>query len=224
MTAGASARRTRSAIGAVLVVIAAVNVSRSLWVPGGWHLWWNLGFAAAVVGVGAWAGMRAGELGLARSTWGSGARWGGAAFVAVAAVIVAAGLLPSAGDLMADDRTAVSVGTMLVRTLVLIPLGTVVVEELVFRGVLLGLARRLADAVPAALGVSLVFGLWHLLPVWRAGGDGRLGAMTGTFAATFAAGLAFAWLRERSGSLLAPAAAHLATNSVAFAVAWAVAR
>jgi len=49
-----------------------------------------------------------------------------------------------------------------------------------------------------------------------------LAAAAGTFVATFAAGLAFCWLRIRSGSLLAPAMAHLATNSVALVVAWLV--
>lgn len=44
-----------------------------------------------------------------------------------------------------------------------------------------------------------------------------------TFLATTAAGVGFEWLRRRSGSLAAPALAHLATNSVTFAVAWAAA-
>jgi membrane protease YdiL (CAAX protease family) len=42
-------------------------------------------------------------------------------------------------------------------------------------------------------------------------------------ALTFAAGLAFGWLRLRSQSLLAPMLAHIATNSVAFVVAWVLA-
>lgn len=35
-----------------------------------------------------------------------------------------------------------------------------------------------------------------------------------------AAGLAFIWLRHRSGSLIAPALLHVATNSFPFAMAW----
>ena len=64
---------------------------------------------------------------------------------------------------------------------------------------------------------------YHHRARWPATG-GKAAAVAGTFVATFVAGLGFAWLRERSGSVIAPAAAHLATNSVAFAVAWAVAR
>ena len=44
--------------------------------------------------------------------------------------------------------------------------------------------------------------------------------MLGAVAATFAAGLAFAWLRLRSRSLLAPVLAHAATNGLGLAVAW----
>jgi uncharacterized protein len=40
-------------------------------------------------------------------------------------------------------------------------------------------------------------------------------------ACTFVAGLAFAWLRLRCGSLVAPVLAHVATNGLALAVAWA---
>ena len=36
----------------------------------------------------------------------------------------------------------------------------------------------------------------------------------------FVAGLGFIWLRHRSGHLIAPVFAHIATNSIPFAVAW----
>jgi membrane protease YdiL (CAAX protease family) len=41
-----------------------------------------------------------------------------------------------------------------------------------------------------------------------------------TVVVTTAAGVGLAWLRVRSDSLLAPMLAHLATNSVTFALAW----
>jgi membrane protease YdiL (CAAX protease family) len=46
----------------------------------------------------------------------------------------------------------------------------------------------------------------------------------GAMVSTFLAGLVFAWLRMRSGSVVAPMIAHLSTNGVAFTVAWVVAR
>ncbi len=227
--------RTVVALVVVVALVAVANIARSLWVPGSVHLWFNLAFGAAVVGAGVVIGsLTADELGVGRATWGAGLRLGGIVFAVIAGGLVVAVLVPALHGLLADDRTTVSTGRMLLRVLVLIPIGTVLVEELVFRGVLHGLARRLADPVPAAVGVAVLFGLWHLLPVWRSsggegladggGGGGKAAAVAGTFVATFVAGLGFAWLRERSGSVIAPAAAHLATNSVAFAVAWAVAR
>lgn len=227
--------RTVLALALVVALVAVANIARSLWVPGAWHLWFNLGFGVAVVAVGVGVGtLSADELGVGRATWLAGVRLGTVAFAVIAGGLVLAGLVSALRGLLADDRTTVSTGRMLLRVLVLIPVGTVLVEELVFRGVLHGLARRLAAPVPAAIGVAVLFGLWHLLPVWRSsGGDGladggaaggKAAAVAGTFVATFVAGLGFAWLRERSGSVLAPMAAHLATNSVAFAVAWTVAR
>lgn len=94
---------------------------------------------------------------------------------------------------------------------------------------LLGLLQRLLSAGRALVTCPVVFGLWHLLPVWRGGEAGELaeggsiGAVAGTFVATFVAGLGFGWLR-RSGSLLAPILTHIGTNSLTFAVAWLVAR
>jgi membrane protease YdiL (CAAX protease family) len=55
-----------------------------------------------------------------------------------------------------------------------------------------------------------------------ASGWGRLVVVLGAVAATFLAGLVFAWLRLRSGSLVAAVIAHVATNGLGLAVAWVV--
>lgn len=100
----------------------------------------------------------------------------------------------------------------------------VVVEELIFPGVVLGL---LLELVPLrwAVGLSAVlFGLWHIAGVILStpGAGAAALAALGTLAATSAAGLVFAWLRVRSGSLVAPALAHLAVNAMALVVAWVI--
>ncbi|MFT3852681.1 MAG: CPBP family intramembrane metalloprotease [Ilumatobacteraceae bacterium] len=117
---------------------------------------------------------------------------------------------------------------MLWRTLVAIPFGTVLIEELAFRGAMHSLLRRLVSLPWAFVIGAVLFGLWHVVPAWRSGGGasgsvevGRLAGVLGTFAATTVAGVMLIWLRVRSRSLIAPAMAHLATNSVTFAVAWA---
>lgn len=177
--------------------------------------------AAAIAGL---AGLDRSELGLDSRRARDGLRLGALAFALASVVIVLGGLT----GLVSDDRTDIGAAQMLARTLVVIPLGTVVVEELVFRGVLHGLLRRLWTPAVANLAGAVLFGLWHVFPAWRSGAAGdvevsRAAAVAGTFAATTAAGFVFTWLRVRSGSLLAPALLHLATNSVTFAVVWATA-
>lgn len=44
--------------------------------------------------------------------------------------------------------------------------------------------------------------------------------MAGNVLATAVAGAVFSWLRIRSGSLLAPALAHLGTNDITYVVGW----
>ena len=120
---------------------------------------------------------------------------------------------------------------MLLKACVTIPIGTVLVEELIFRGVLLGLLRRIAPTLVAVVVASLLFGLWHVYPAWRGDAEnealvsaGKLSTVLGTMVATTAIGLGFCWLRVASRSLVAPILAHCATNSVPFVVAWVLSR
>ena len=108
---------------------------------------------------------------------------------------------------------------MLWRALVVIPLATVVMEELAFRGVLLGLLRRIVDDRRALLAAAALFGLWHIPGTL----DDGPGAVIGTVLATAVAGIVFGWLRLGSDSLVAPVLAHVATNSVTFVLAWVIA-
>jgi membrane protease YdiL (CAAX protease family) len=195
----------------------------------------NLLMAAALAGVCGYTTLTAPELGTERARLGSGLRFGVGAFVVVLAVLVAATFVPGLSVLLDDDRVDVGAGAMLAHTLVVIPLGTVVLEELAFRGLLLGLLRRVTTTGRAVAVDSVLFGLWHVAPAIASSGDnaaladvasspsGLAATVVATVVGTTAAGAVFCWLRLRSGSIVAPAVAHLATNSVAFAVAWALA-
>ena len=120
-----------------------------------------------------------------------------------------------------------------------IPLGTVVFEEVAFRGVLWGLIAHDHGTVWATCVSSVLFGLWHVLPalglvrtntaLQRSPKGGRRIMLTvlGTVAFTTVAGIVFAELRRRSGSLVAPAGLHWATNGLgvlAAARVWAISR
>jgi membrane protease YdiL (CAAX protease family) len=125
---------------------------------------------------------------------------------------------------------------LLYTTLVRIPLGTVVLEETLFRGVLLGLGVRRWSTGRAIAFSSVLFGLWHVLPAFGlsanpataslagAGAVGRTVSILLAVASTAAVGALWCWLRLRSGSLLAPVLVHVASNSFGYLLAWLVLR
>lgn len=210
----------------VVAVLAVYNVARSSVIPGDGHLATNVAVAIVVLIAGLAAGMTKAELGIEREHLGAGLRLGGLVFAAIGAVLVVAAVVPFTSGYFEDERVDVTFWGMLGRVLVVIPLGTVLVEEVIFRGVLHGLLRRRFEIVQAALWGAFLFGLWHLFPVWNSSSDveptdlNRWGSVAGTFVATFVAGLGFIWLRHRSQHLAAPILAHIGTNSIPFTLAW----
>ena len=202
--------------------LAAWNLGRSTIVPRHWGIPTNLAVAAIFSGIAWYGGLGWTGLGLARERVLRGLAFGGVVFFAVLVALVVAGALPVTSDALVDNRVHVDGWTMLFEVLVAIPLGTVVLEELAFRGVLLGLLRSRYTTTVAVLVASGLFGLWHIKGVLHDPSGGiAWGTVLGTVAATSAAGVGFAWLRICSDSLVAPVVAHIATNSLAFAVAWA---
>ena len=116
--------------------------------------------------------------------------------------------------------------------LVLVPLATVLPEEVAFRGVLWGQLAQWRGELWATAGSAALFGLWHVLPalemarrnVLLRGRGGRTALLTiaATVVATAFAGVLLAELRHRTGSLLAPVGLHWAVNGLGvLAAAWA---
>jgi len=212
------------AAGLVVVVLAVgLAVDHAI---GGTHVAVGLGLAACLVAVARALGLTAADLGLARPAWPAGLRWGGAAALLVAAayalVLLAAPLRHSLPQEAGGDGRAV-----LTAVLVVIPLGTVLPEELAFRGLLLSLLGRGYGMLAGTWLSSGLFGLWHVLAAL--GGGAANAAITGavgggapgtaarvvvTVVFTSLGGAALCWLRLRSGSLLAPALAHWTVNAL----------
>jgi membrane protease YdiL (CAAX protease family) len=168
-----------------------------------------------------WVGLSWEELGLARAKVGSGFRVGVLAALVVAAAIFVLVAVPWSRSYFQTDRVAAdSTAERFLEPLVFIPIGTVVFEEVIFRGVLLGVLLRSGPRRRAVVVSSALFGLWHLPPAFSdASGKGTaeaVGVIVGTIAVTTVAGVLFAWLRIRSGSLVAPILGHIATNSFAY--------
>ena len=106
-----------------------------------WYVPWNVTVALALVALALGPGRRhLAELALSPRDGRAGLRWGVALAGAVVAIYVIALALPFTRGLFHDRRVGqVAVSTMLFSTLVRIPFGTVLLEELAFRAVLPGL-------------------------------------------------------------------------------------
>ena len=135
---------------------------------------------------------------------------------------------------MNDNYATVS--GALIASMIIIPLQTVIPEELAFRGVLHGALDRAWGFRGVAAAGSLLFGLWHIATSLGltssnvgftrlfGGGSARhdrrrraRGHRNGR------AGFVFTWLRRRSGSLIAPIALHWSLNgfgALAAALVW----
>lgn len=175
------------------------------------------------------------ELGLSPRHWRKGSLYALASVGLVLAVVAIGIALPVTRQFFMADRYATISGA-LVASMIVIPLQTVIPEELAFRGVLQGTLSRVSGARGVFAAGSLLFGLWHvasslgltsgnqgLSAVLGGGLWGQALGIAGAVAATAVAGFVFTWLRRRSGSLLAPIALHWSLNGVgalAAALVW----
>ena len=175
------------------------------------------------------------ELGLGRDHWRTGAGYALAAVAVVMTVIAIGALLPWTRPMFMNNNYA-TVSGALIASMIIIPLQTVIPEEVAFRGVLHGALNRAWGFRGVAAAGSLLFGLWHIatslgltssnVGFTRIFGGGIFGMIAGVVLAVIATGVAgfvFTWLRRRSGSLIAPIALHWSLNgmgALAAALVW----
>lgn len=216
MPRGLDARET-----AALVLTAAYNVAVNRALPPASHLPANLSASALLLLLARDGEVGIGELGLAPDRTGHGVRTGLAVGAIAAAGVAAVAAARPARRLFVDQRVADhSTAELAYHTLLRIPLATALGEELVFRAALLGLFSRRRSRLGAVALSSAAFGLWHILPTLAdldpADTIGHRVAMVGgVVVVTAVAGGAFAALRLRTGSVLAPAIVHTAINVTA---------
>lgn len=167
------------------------------------------------------AGLTYADLGLGRHTLRRGALYalGCAAVIAVVYALLVA--LPATREAFADDRYHYPLGRAVVVALVTVPLSTVLLEEVAFRGVLWALVRRARGAGSATVVSSALFGLWHLLSASSFARANELASdvptgvvVGGTIVLTALAGGVLCELRRRTGSLLPSIAVHWAVNGL----------
>lgn len=192
----------------------------------------NLTATGALLAAAAASGLAPTDLGLGRGWWRPGRLAAGlAASTAAGWMLIAA--VPATRVVLADRRvTSFAPRAVAYEAAVRIPAGTVLWEEIAFRGVLQAALRRVLPERKAIGVTALVFGIWHIRPTigaLRANGlaaDRVQAACLGIAgsAAIAVPGVLLSWLRERSGRLAAPALLHLAANSGAMIAAGLAAR
>jgi membrane protease YdiL (CAAX protease family) len=226
-------RRWTTTIAAVVATLAVANVVSNRVIPEWAYVPWNLAVAAVVVLL-ARRVVTTGEMGF--TEWRRGAAWGLVLLVLTTGVLLIGLLMPAFDGLYHDRRVSAGVGTWLYQAFVRIPLGTAVLEEAAFRAVLPAMFAVRWGVLRGCVAASLCFGLWHVLPAWNlnkvnptashvfgTGNAGVAAAVVFGVVGTAFAGMWWCWVRYRSRSVLATMLAHVATNSVAYTIAWFVA-
>src|SRR3954468_21540134 len=219
-----SALRTRDRLvsGVAVVLLAAINATDHALQPP----WWVRAMEGAALV--AWArldGLSWSMLGLGRDRLGAGCRWGLAAIGLVTGVYVVGVLLPLTRPAFPEGRYHLPLPDALRTAFLVIPLGTVFLEELAFRSVLWGMLARHQRPWQVLVTTSVLFGFWHVLPSLHVGatnrgvsdavgGAGNAALVVGTVALTTVGGLVFGEVRRRSGRGLRGPGAHWATNAL----------
>ncbi|MFD9890898.1 CPBP family intramembrane glutamic endopeptidase [Amycolatopsis sp. NPDC059027] len=217
-------RRVVAVVTAVLLLAAATTLANRV-LPGWAYPVCGAVTACLLVGLACFAGFRPATIGLGRRHLGRAALVGliGAALIALGFGIALA--VPALRPLFHDGRVGSPSAAQLVwLALVRIPLGTVLVEEVAFRGVLpalLGAGDRWRWL--PVLGAAVLFGLWHLLPSLALVRNSAVHATVGglplavvsalAMLAAAGAGVFLYWWRHTGRGLLAPVLVHLTTNS-----------
>lgn len=209
----------------VVVMLAMVNVAEHVLRD---VLWLGPLVVVALVCFARWTGLSWSQLGLSRDDFWSGLRWGLGSVAVVAAAYLVGVLSPLTRSTFLDARYHLGVSGALLSAFVIIPVGTIFFEEVAFRSVLWGMLARQFTTWRVLVVSSVLFGLWHILPslhlastnqgvgnaVRGVGGLSTVLVVVATVGITAVGGAVAGGLRYRSGSVLASAGMHWATNAL----------
>lgn len=217
-----------------IAVLVPVNLLLNRYAPR-WYPVVVLGGCAALALLYRWTGLPWSAAGLAPGAARRALPWALLLVGLVAAGCLAGALVPATRPLLTDTRAAgLRPGQVAYQVLARIPLGTVLLEELAFRGVLYGLLWHLSGPAGATLASAALFGLWHVLPaaataehnraVGRAFAGRAALLVAATVLGTGLAGVLLGELCRRTGSLLTPFALHWAVNGLGYLTAFLLGR
>lgn len=184
-----------------------------------WHGLAALFVGAALIFGARYDGHTWDELGLVRSTLGTGLRYGAAFSLIVIAGITLLALTPATQDNFNDpDFIELPFSSVAWEVLARIPTVTAGFEELAFRSVLLASLSGFLTRYWAVAAQAVLFGLWHILPTL--GPSTSTGEIAVAVMFTAVSGVLFGFLQLRTKSLAAPFILHATTNGTTFLAAW----
>ena len=221
-------------VAVVIVTLIVLNVVNNRVAPQTHYLLWAFGGSVLLLAIGLLDGNSWTDMGLGWSYLLPGFIWGAACIGLITAVYLVGSAFKRTRAAFHDERMSELTGSrMMFQALVEVPFGTVLLEEIAFRAVLLSMLIRRFGLVWGVVIGSVLFGLWHILPsigtheqnpaLGSVVGEGRRGnilAIALSVLTTTLAGVLFAALRLLSGSVLAPMGFHWATNGLGYAFSW----
>jgi membrane protease YdiL (CAAX protease family) len=215
---------------AMVVTLLIGNILSNRVMPAALYVPTNLVTAAVVVFI---ARRLVSPYDMGMTNWARGARWGLAVTLVGLGVYLAALATPGLEELFNDRRVDGGLPRLFYEVFIRIPLGTVLLEEVAFRGALPAVFEKHWSRFRAVVVSSILFGLWHVLPslsladvnpvfegLLGTGLAGKLGGVAIAVVGTFLIGLWLCFLRYRSGSILAPLIVHTASNTGGYVLAF----
>jgi membrane protease YdiL (CAAX protease family) len=209
----------------VLILLYGTVLARL--VPRRFHIYLNFGIAVTAIVLGFGFGLTPKEMGVSIYTITSGIFIAIAASVVIAVATLIIAIIPPLRKYFLGDNLSKASGKLIAfEAGIRIPFSTALIEEVLFRGVLLGLLLTHYSTPIALLYASIVFGLWHIFPTIATleQNDATIKAIAnkkhrkyagvvGTVAITTVAGLLFGYLRILANSIIAPWLVHWTINS-----------
>lgn len=187
----------------------------------------NLGIAMVAITLGFGFGLTPKDMGIAITTITSGILIAvTASLIILVATLIIAVIPPLRRYFLGDNLSNASGKLIAFEAGIRIPFSTALIEEVLFRGVLLGLLLSHHSSTVALLYASIVFGLWHIFPTIATleQNDATVKAIAnkkhrkyagvaGTVFITGVAGLLFGYLRILANSIIAPWLVHWTINA-----------
>ncbi len=209
----------------VLILLYGTVLARL--VPRRFHIVLNFGIAITAIILGLGFGLSPKQMGISIYTIGSGIF-----IAALASIIIAIGtmliaLIPPLRKYFLGDNLSSASGRLIAfEAGIRIPFSTALIEEVLFRGVLLGLLLAHYPTIIALAYSSIIFGLWHIFPTIATLEQNDVTAaaiqhkkhrkyagVVGTVTITTIAGFMFGYLRVLAQSIIAPWLLHWTINA-----------